>query len=462
MAERIGMNTSDVRRHADTMRAYTSQLDHVATQVDETAENSRRRLLAAIPALIVPLPWVKAAAGGAIVMSWASMELAKNAAVDIRSAAEAAQQLLGRLGVNITEQISASSATEGYHDGLPSRARAEELYRRAMSDPSVLADLSPMQVSAWWDRLTKAEQDAFIAAHHWVAGNTNGIPFARRIEANQLNAAELLSKGTVDPSSNEYAYLMEVANGERTLVSFDPANDRIIEMIGQITERTNDIVSYVPGTTSDMQGFYDLGTQQLGQFLVDNAAPPGSTVAFVFKDAEFPTFGADGVYHSSWAASVGDPYHRFQQALSLENPGKIPVTSIEHSFGSSVGGYAEIQGTRFDTRIVLAGAGMTDEWKPAAGTDYYSMTGSDDIIRAAREKYSEDLNTGYQHAPTSKNGFVELDPKLPAWNPGAYVGTGGLRSDPGMDPITQHTTIATADPAKNGVALQYMLDIIAR
>src|SRR5690606_40894922 len=66
----------------------------------------------------------------------------KNAANDIRSATASAQELLGRLGVNISEQIDASSATEGYLDGLMSRSRAEDLYRRAMNDPSVLADLS--------------------------------------------------------------------------------------------------------------------------------------------------------------------------------------------------------------------------------------------------------------------------------------------------------------------------------
>jgi hypothetical protein len=464
MAERIGMNTSDVQAHARALHGYTGQLDSVATQVDATAENSRRRLIAAsATAIIVPLPWVRSAAAGAAVLSWASMEISKNAANDIRSATASAQELLGRLGVNISEQIDASSATEGYLDGLMSRSRAEDLYRRAMNDPSVLADLSPMQVSGWWDRLSKAEQDAFISAHHWVAGNTNGIPFERRIQANQLSAAELLSNGGIDPTSNEYSYLVDVANGDRTLISFDPQNDRIIEMIGELNERTQDIVSYVPGTTSDMQGFYDGDTQQIGQHLVDNASPPGATVAFIFKDAEFPTFGADGVYHASWAASVGDPYHRFQQALGLENTGGVPVTSIEHSFGSSVGGYAEIQGTQFDTRIVLAGIGMTDEWKPVEGTNYYSLTGSNDIIRAARDRYSEDLNTGYEHSPTTKNGFYELDPKLPAWNPGAYAGPiiGVPVINPGMDPIEQHTTIATAGP-DNAVALEHLIEIIRK
>lgn len=462
MAERIGMAPSTVAAHAATMRAHTGQLDFVASQVDATADSSYRRMLAAAPGLIVPLPWIRAAAGGVVVMSAGSIALARSAASDVRSAAEAAQSLLQRLGVNITEQIDASSANEGYLDGLMSRARAEDLYRRALADPSVLAGLSPQQVRAWWDRLSDAERDTFIRDQHWTAGNLNGIPFERRVEANRLSARAMLADGGIDRDSSEYSYLTEVAEGERTLISFDPANDRIIEMIGELTESTRDIVSYVPGTTADMQGFYDAKTQEVGQYLVDHATPPGSTVAFIFKDAEFPTFGPDGVYHSSWAASVGDPYHRFQQALGLDNPGRVPVTSIEHSFGSSVGGYAEIQGTTFDTRIVLAGAGMTDEWTPNPGTDYYSLTGGEDIIRAARGHYSEDLNTGYPHPPTTESGFTELDPELPEWRPerGVIAGLHPGGQDQGMDPLAQHTTIATAG-SENRVALKHMLDIVA-
>lgn len=458
MAERIGMDPATVATHTRRLRACTGQLDHMATQVDGAVAAAYRQLSSAAPGMLNPLPWMKAAAGGVVIMSWGSAELAKNAAADIREAALAAEQLLGRLGVNITEQIDASSAGEGYRDGLMSRAQAEALYRRAMEDPSALSELTPQQIRAWWERLGEAERDAFVRDHHWVVGNTNGIPFERRIEANKLSAEEMLNS-TIGMSAEQQSYLAEVAEGRRSLISFDPAADRIIEMIGSLGPDTLNIVSYVPGTDAAMDGFYERSTQEFSQYLVDNAVPPGSTVAFVYKDSPFPTFDARGVYHSSWAASVGDPYARFQVALEFENPGAIPVTSIEHSFASSVGGYAEIQGVQFERRIVLGGIGMTDGWTSNPSTDYYSFTGGDDIIRAARERYSEDLNTGYPHPPTEESGFIELDPELPDWEPGnaGFFGIGS-RGDVGMDPLAQHSTVAGVDD--NRVTLDGVLEIL--
>jgi hypothetical protein len=460
MAERLGMDPAVVAAHTRQLRSSAAQLDLMASEVDAAVAAAHRQLASAAPGMLNPLPWARAAAGGVVVMSWGAAELAKNAAADIREAALAAEQLLGRLGVNITEQIDASSATEGYLDGLMSKAQAEQLYRRAMDDPSVLSELTPQQVRAWWQRLGEEEKNAFIRDHHWVAGNTNGIPFDRRIEANERSARVMLA-GSDALTDEQRSYLSEVAEGKRSLISFDPGADRIIEMIGSIGPDTQNIVSYVPGTTSNMDGFYSRSTQEFSQYLVDHAAPPGSTVAFVYKDSPFPTFDERGVYHSSWAASVGDPYARFQTALGFENSGGVPVTSIEHSFASSVGGYAEMQGVEFDRRIVLGGIGMTDGWSPNARTEYYSFTGDNDVIRAARERHSEDLNTGYPHPPTRESNFIELDPRLPDWRPENYLFQGGILApwmDTGMDPITQHKTVAGVDD--NRETLGTVLEIL--
>lgn len=459
MAENIGMNLSQVAEQRSHMRAHVAQLDFIATQVDASVASSYRQLAAAAPGALFPLPWGRLVATGMVVMSWGSAELAKSAAADIREATAAAEDLLGRLGVNISEQAEASSAEEGYLDGLMSRSRAEDLYRRALADPSVLADLSPLQIRAWWDRLSEQQQDTFVQDQHWIAGNTNGIPFDRRVEANELSVTELLQTSRDQFSDDHQEYLDEVAAGTRSLVSFDPAADRIIEMFGTITDETTNIVNYVPGTMASMDGFYDRHTQQFAQYVHDRAVPPGSTVAFVYKDSPFPTFDERGVYNSSWASSVGDPYHRFNTALDFENPGGIPVTSIEHSFGSSVGGYAETQGTTFDRRIVLAGIGMADGWERNPTTEYYSLTGSSDVIRAARERYSDDLNTGYPHPPTVSSGFIELDPGL-GFEPGPLSLLGPVPSlvDFGLGSVDQHTTIAGV--ADNAQTLAHVIGLI--
>jgi len=410
MADRaIGMDPMAVSEQSRVISGHTATLTELADEVARTGEASR-------------WPGVFGLFPGNLILTKGSIFLAENAASDVRLAAEAAHELIGRLGVNVSEQIAASSAGDGYADGQMSKRQADELYERVMRDPHALDDMSPEQVAQWWSTLSKTQQDAFVSEQHWVAGNTNGIPFDRRAQANQLNAEEMLLSGTpLSDAQREYleqvAGLHVNADGEvvrdaptKNLISFDPAADRIIEMIGELGPETTNIVEYVPGTASTMNDFYTEGTQGMGNALVDGANPPGSTVVFVYKDSPFPGWDATtGVYHSSSASSAGGPYHDFNTALAMENTDGASVTSIEHSYGSSVGGYAETQGTHFDNRIVLGGIGMTDDWTPDPDTNYYSYTGPDDIIRLAREKGSEETNTGYEMTPTAENGFIELD-----------------------------------------------------
>lgn len=443
MAERIGMGPSRVGDLQRVLARNTRELDGISHEIKKTALRS----VNPIADMFVP---------GRMILTAGSIFLARQAADDILEAIAAAENLLGRLGVNIQEQLEASSATEGYLDGLMSKAQADALLAELATNPDALSEMTPQQIQAWWSRLSDAQRDEFVSDYHWIAGNTNGIPFERRIEANQYSAAEMLGSG--DPMSDEQRlYLEAVVAGERNLISFDPSADRIIEMIGELGENTEHIVNYVPGTAATMEDFYDLSVQGMASELVERADPPGSTVAFVFKDCPFPTFDDRGVYHTSSAAAVGDPYYRFNTALGFENPGGLPVTSIEHSFGSSVGGYAEIQGTHFDQRIVLGGIGMSDGWKPDPGTEYYSFTGPEDIIRIAREKYSEDMNTGYEVPPTEENGFTELETGYswaPEPNPNPWV----IGIHAGDDPIYQHREVGGVND--NQVVIEQILELV--
>lgn len=428
MAKNLGMTPATVAEQARSMHSHMSVLDSIISDIAHAGEASRW------PGPFGLLPGNK-------IMTEGSILLSENAATDVQLAVDAAAELLERLQVSIGEQNEASAAGDGYHDGTTSKRNADDLYLRAMNDPTALEGMTPAQVNAWWNRLSKQQQDDFVARNPQAAGNTNGIPFANRVEANRLNAEQLLSSGT-NLSKNQREYLEKVAAGDKSLISFDPKNDRIIEMIGDLGPNTTNIVNYVPGTGTTMDSIYGEGPQGMAHALVDGAIPPGSTVAFVYKDAPFPGWGAnDGVYHSSSAARAGGPYHDFNSALALENSNGASVTSVEHSFGSSVGGYAETQGTHFDKRVVLGGIGMTDDWKPSSGTDYYSYTGDHDIIRAARGKGSEDTNTGYEIPPTSENGFIELDPDIHD-----------------LSPIDQHTHVASPD--NNQVVVDGILEII--
>lgn len=458
MAERnVGMDPGLVAAQSALVGSHSMTLASLADEIGQTGEASRW------PGMFGLLP-------GNIVMTQASIWLAESAASDVRAAAASATELIGRLSAGMAEQIEASSAGEGYRDGKMGVAQADGLYARAIHDPDALVGMTPQYIAAWWDRLTPQQRLDFASDHPEIAGNTNGIPFDVRVEANRLNAERvLLAGGTLSTDQRIYLEMVsgiEVdANGIATpqageptkkLISFDPEADRIIEMIGEITPETKNLVTYVPGTTADLDGFYGGGTQQIGQNLVATALSR-DTVAFVYKDSPFPTFDPDGVYNSSWAATVGMPYYDFSTALDLENVYGAATTSIEHSFGSSAGGYAETQGTQFDNRIVLAGIGMGDDWKANPSTNYYSFTGPDDVIRLAREKGSDDLNLGYPISPTAENGFTELGTGFADAPPTAVPGQAIKNL---VEGVGQHTRVSGVED--NRETLSQILSILEK
>jgi hypothetical protein len=399
----LGLDPAAVAHQASTIHSHAGMLNAIAAEVGRAGEASRA------PGLFGLLP-------GNLVMTAGSILLAQSAEADVRAAAAAATDLLGRLAAAIREQEYTSSATDGYTDGAMSAGAATDLYTRVMVNPGVLNDMTPAQVKSWFDGLTPAQQDDFVTKYPQIAGNTNGIPFDRRIEANVLNAQDDLANGA---TGDQKDYLEKVVAGEVNLISYSPKDDRIIEMVGEyypedvyvdgvlVHPKTQDIINYVPGTTAEMDGFYSGSTQEMTRKLVDDAIPPGSIVGFVYKDSPFPTFNPDGVWNNSWAQTAGDPYHDFNTALGFENTSGVGVTSIEHSFATAVGGRAESRGTVFETRITLGGIGMLEGWEPNKDTTYVSIASDDDAIRLARDKGWGGL--GYPTSPTEKNGFIEID-----------------------------------------------------
>ena len=94
------------------------------------------------------------------------------------------------LARNSNEQESASSAVTGFASGAPGkgvRASAGTQPR-----PADLTGKTPAQIQQWWAGLTPAEQQGFIRDYPVEAGNTNGISFAARVEANRANAQDRL------------------------------------------------------------------------------------------------------------------------------------------------------------------------------------------------------------------------------------------------------------------------------
>src|SRR5690606_29761599 len=74
-------------------------------------------------------------------------------------------------------------------------------------------------------------------------------------------------------------------DGKVRLLAFDPAQDRLIEVVGDLNEGTKNIITSVPGTSASMNDFYENKTQKMGTALVSGHP---DRVAFIWKDGQFP------------------------------------------------------------------------------------------------------------------------------------------------------------------------------
>lgn len=258
-------------------------------------------------------------------------------------------------------------------------------------------------------------------------------------------------------------YLQRVVDGDVQLYLWRPDKDEVIEMFGN-PDTADVIMSFMPGTNTTMDSFYTAtattGITALTRWEVENARAGTSVAGLVVKQGAFPQLGgnifATGPQNNDMAEELGAKYADFAAGIHVITPG-TPVVSVEHSFGSSVGGVAETQDAGFHTRITLSGIGMTSDYGPSLDTDHYAMRSPNDILDQLHVKETQIFNWGYQHAPTPENGFTELDsgiPGTPAW---AQIGKvisppiaiGDLAS--GLD---HHNQIISGDISENRVVMK--------
>ncbi|WP_141887311.1 hypothetical protein [Leucobacter komagatae] len=225
-------------------------------------------------------------------------------------------------------------------------------------------------VGLWWKGLTDAQRAELIASVPLVIGNLNGIPISTRIEANALTARYFAGKGGL--TKMERTYWESVANGTRTLVSSDPANDRIIEMIGTLTPVTKETITHIPGTGASLKHFYSREIQAFSEGLVkDNL---GETVSFVYKDGPWVTWAGERSNHNNPAMqAMGDRVAAFQHEVIGRDPigRRVPPNATTHSAGLTVTSGAERAGARFATVHSLSGSYLMPEWTPIEGTKYH-------------------------------------------------------------------------------------------
>lgn len=351
---------------------------------------------------------------------------------------------------------------------------------------------APAQVSSWWTGLDAAIAAALSSAAPVVLGSLGGVPAHVRAAANRANVGprrrelralidnrgHVLMPGTYervrapipDGWLAELDYLDRVAAGEVQLYQYDPDREQIIEMFGD-PDRADVIMSFMPGTNTTMESFYtstgQTGITALTRWQVERPQPGVTTAGFVVKQGPFPQLTSDivatGPQNNDMMAALGRSYADFTFELDAIAP-RAALVSVEHSAGSAAGGAAETAGAHFDARVALAGIGMTNDWKPQDGTEYYALQAPNDINKNVDNMQLG--NWGYGIPATTANGFTEINsglPDTPAW-------IHGLRTiDPTLGAaldlagqLENHNRIISADPSTNDVVLRRLQNLLAR
>ena len=266
-------------------------------------------------------------------------------------------------------------------------------------------------VAQWWWRLTENQRQQLIAEVPLVVGNLAGVPLDSRVAANARSAEQFANAEGI--SAQEAAYWNRVAAGRVNLVVSDPGNSRIVEMIGEPGPDTARVITFLPGTMSQMKHFYAGSTQQVAQYLVTRSS--GTSVAFVYKDGSWASWlgpGANTNYDR--LQGLGGQVAEFQREVLGREPWvqEDSRVAIAHSAGMSVLSGAELSGAEFDTVISLGGAFALRDWRPDPGTDYHHFQYDNDAINmidGGRLWTPHELNDVFQQHVFDSEGLARIE-----------------------------------------------------
>lgn len=303
-----------------------------------------------------------------------------------------------------TEQETASAGSGGLIVAGPRPG-----VQAPVPGPGDIKGKSAAEVRTWWLGLTASQQQTFIRNYPVEAGNTNGIPFSARIEANRANAQsriDWLTKNDPAPVFDplmlvypgypeRYAaelrawgvrqkdgvdYFRRVVAGDVQLAAYDPSQNSIVEMIGTYGPDTSAVITYVPGTLTNEASFYKGDAQHIARYLESNGLPK-STAAFVYKGTEFPDGGPEAFVvearDDNFVAATSPVLKDFQAAVDLEKPAGARTVGVGHSWGARNLTGSEAAGAHYDKVIALSGAAIPPGWTPDARTQYVTFTSPD-------------------------------------------------------------------------------------
>lgn len=262
-----------------------------------------------------------------------------------------------------------------------------------------LAGMTPDERAAFLAGLSPETLHAMVLADPQVMGNTDGVPFDTRIEANNINIrnaldAELRKQPPDDARVKQLQAMLtpiEFPPGSgqkvpRKFVGFSTeGNGRMIEMVGEIKPGIKGVGVVVPGTGTNLNG--SASNHKAAVELADQSGSP----VFLYMGDDFPqdllTDATDPKYAASMAPKLVSFGHEIDRAVGADAPG-TPVTYIGHSYGGAIVGTAEQMGLRADRILHASSAGtgiLSDGYtNPNPDVQRYSMTAPGDPIGAVQ------------------------------------------------------------------------------
>lgn len=346
-------------------------------------------------------PAADAARDGAAAASSSGAALVRALAIAAGAAREAADRIAGaQADLLLAVDAARADGFEVADDGTVSptgdgaAVRAEAVSRRivvsldaldaADADAAHRIDAALTDVVATWPSMgqrgiadqiaamTPAQRAELIDAAPAVVGNTDGVPWDMRFEANRRNIARaILAEAGSDPNAKRriafYQDLLgdvvDPATGalvERQILAFDPARSTLIELNGNLDTATS-VAVLVPGMNTTVEGSA-ADTESARHFV---SATHGEVAAITYLGGPFPHAGNP----IASLAEAADPRFALDMAPRLASfsadvdrvvdaTGRaVPVTYVGHSYGGSILGTAEALGLTADRTVYVAAAG---------------------------------------------------------------------------------------------------------
>lgn len=216
--------------------------------------------------------------------------------------------------------------------------------------------------------MTPEQRQQLIEAFPSQVGNTDGVPWQMRVEANRTNIAQAVLREPDPDRLALYRQLLaeiddpagEPGRLDRQILAFDSGRASLVELHGSVASASG-VAVLVPGLNTTIKGSA-ANAKTARRFVL---ATRGDVAVITYLGGPFPR----GDNLPSALASAADPRYALAMAPRLvafsedvdrtvDSTGRrIPVTVIGHSYGGSIVGTAEALGLTSDRTLYVAAAG---------------------------------------------------------------------------------------------------------